>query len=219
MKSVNRILAGVVALVISGSLAQGQYINLLKDRSLQQWMTQSGDPVEKGWTIEPDGTLHLSGRGGNIITRQQFCDFELWFEFRISEKGNSGIKYRVRKYGKSLLGCEFQILDDEAFPKLPRNHLTASLYDIFPPMPNPTRRFTGDEFNVGHISVRGNRIQHSVNYQQTIDVCAGSAKWNTAVADSKFDKRVCFGQNRMGRIMLTDHNSEVWYRNIFIVRR
>lgn len=219
MKSVNRILLALTVCGMCGGAAQAQYIDLLKDRSLSQWMTQSGDPVEEGWTFDADGNLHLSGRGGNIITRRQYCDFELWFEFRISEKGNSGIKYRVKKYGNSLLGCEFQILDDEAFPKLPRNHLTASLYDIFEPMPNPTRRHRGDEWNVGHITVTGNRIQHAVNFQQTIDVCAGSCKWLNAVADSKFDKRYRFGQNRMGHIMLTDHNSEVWYRKIYIRRR
>lgn len=221
MKSVNRLVLALFVVVVSGATASAQtgYTNLLQDRSLQHWMTQSGDPVENGWTFDEDGSLHLQGRGGNIITRRQYCDFELWFEFRISEKGNSGIKYRVKKYGGSLLGCEFQILDDEAFPKLPRNHLTASLYDVFEPIPNPTRRHRGDEWNVGHILVRGNHIQHSVNYQQTINVCAGSAKWNAAVANSKFDKRERFGQNRLGRIMLTDHNSEVWYRNIFIAPR
>lgn len=222
MKSVNSLLVTLIVFVVSGGVASAQpggYIDLLKDRSLKHWMTQSGDPVEKGWEFDEEGSLHLNGRGGNIITRRQFCDFELWFEFRISEKGNSGIKYRVKKYGNSLLGCEFQILDDEAFPKLPRNHLTASLYDVFEPMPNPTRRNTGDEWNVGHITVRGNHIQHAVNFQQTINVCAGSSKWLSAVADSKFDKRERFGQNRLGRIMLTDHSSEVWYRNVFIAPR
>ena len=196
----------------------GQYIDLLPNRSLHHWMTGEGNSVEKGWTFDADGALHLASRGGNIVTRQEFADFELWFEFRISEKGNSGIKYRVRKYGPSLLGCEFQILDDSAFPKLPRKQITASLYDVFQPRSQPPRTNPVGEYNIGKVEVRGNRLRHWVNGQITIDECAGSARWADHIAQSKFHDRPGFGQNRCGRIMLTDHNSEVWYRNVYIRR-
>lgn len=175
--------------------------------------------MREGWTFDPDGTLHLQGAGGNIITREKYGDFELWFEFRISEKGNSGIKYRVKKYGNSLLGCEYQILDDDAFPGLPGKQLTASLYDVLPHRSSPIRRRTGSEFNVGKVLVQGNRIRHWINGQLTIDTCAGTPGWNAAIANSKFRDREHFGQNRYGHIMLTDHRSEVWYRNVFIGRR
>ncbi len=221
MKLANTIIVTLMISVWSGAIVDAQYTDLLKNRSLHQWMTESGDAVDSDWSFEPDGTLHLvaGSGGGHIITRRQYGDFELWFEFRISEKGNSGIKYRVRKYGTSMLGCEFQILDDEAFPELTRNHLTASLYDVFEPRANPTRRNSGDEFNVGKVLVQGNRIRHWVNGQLTIDECAGSNRWNAAVGDSKFRNRTGFGRNRCGHIMLTDHSSEVWYRNVFISSR
>jgi hypothetical protein len=72
---------------------------------------------------------------------------------------------------------------------------------------------------VGKILVQGNRIRHWVNGQLTIDEYAGTSRWLDAVQKSKFSQRERFGQNRFGRIMLTDHNSEVWYRNVFIARR
>ena len=219
MKCINGSLIVVVVSAVCSDFADAQYTDLLKNKSLHHWVTPSGESVREGWTFDPDGTLHLQGGGGNIITREKYCDFELWFDFRISEKGNSGIKYRVKKYGSSLLGCEYQILDDDKFPGLPAKQLTASLYDVFAPLSSPTRRHTGGEFNVGKILVQGNRIRHWINGQLTIDECVGTPRWNDAIANSKFNERHRFGQNRYGHIMLTDHRSEVWYRNVFISRR
>ena len=219
MKIVSSCLAVVLMSHLGSSAAEAQFTDLIANRSLNHWMTQSGGDVEKGWTFDPDNNLHLSGRGGNIITRRKYGDFELWFDFRISEKGNSGIKYRVQKYGRSLLGCEYQVLDDAAFPKLPRKQVTASLYDVFPPMFLPTSARAAGEFNTGKVLVQGNRIRHWVNGNITIDVCAGSPDWNAHIAKSKFSKRDGFGQNRYGHIMLTDHSSEVWYRTVFIRSR
>jgi len=216
VKVVFTLMCVVVCSLMCVSTAEAQWTDLIANRSLHHWMKPSGESVDQGWTFDSDGTLHLKGRGGNIITRRHYCDFELWFDFRISEKGNSGVKYRVKKYGTSLLGCEYQVLDDSAFPKLDRNHITASLYDIYEPMAKPTRVNPVGEFSTAKVLVQGNRIRHWVNGQLTIDVCAGSPGWNTHVQNSKFNKRDRFGQNRMGRIMLTDHNSEVWYRNVYI---
>jgi hypothetical protein len=206
----------ITTCVVFGDVSHAQYTDLLTNRSLHHWMTPSGENVQKGWAFDADGTLHLREKGGNIITREKYGDFELWFEYRISKGGNSGIKYRVRKYGTTLLGCEFQILDDDAFPNLDRNHLTASLYDVFEPMANPTRRRTGEQFNVGKVLVQGNRIRHWINGQLTIDDDTGTSRWNDAIENSKFSEHPGFGQNRCGHIMLTDHSSEVWYRNVFI---
>ena len=116
-----------------------QFDNLLEGQELNRWIKPGGADVTGGWQFEDGGVLHLNGKGGNIITREQYGDFELWFEFRIAPKGNSGIKYRVTQYGKSWLGLEYQVLDDAAFPKLTREHLTASLYDLATPIPDVTR--------------------------------------------------------------------------------
>ncbi len=206
-----------VLLLLTGRVsAQHSFTNLLPGRSLHHWMTESGRPVREGWAFDDDGTLHLQGRGGHIVTRCCYTDFELWFEFRISEGGNSGIKYRVRRYGDSLLGCEFQILDDAAFPDLSEKNKTASLYDVFAPRTQPVRVRPAGEFNVGRIVVRGQRLKHWINGQLTVDERAGSRRWRQHIQQSKFRDRRGFGCNRTGRIMLTDHHSEVWYRNVFI---
>lgn len=197
------------------TVSAGSWINLLEGQKLARWMTKDGAEPAGTWQFE-DGWLHLNGKGGNLITKEEYADFELWFEFRISEKGNSGIKYRVKKYGKSYLGLEYQVLDDSAFPKLTDEHKTGSLYDLVTPSPVKKRINPQGQMNVAKIRVQGNRIQHWVNGQLLIDTKANSETWLEYVKNSKFKKHAGFGENQLGRIMLTDHNCEVWYRNVYL---
>ncbi len=217
---VRRIVLFAVVLCLSVNSVSAQYTNLLANRSFEHWTKQNGSPVDGGWQFEEDGSLHLAGRGGNLITAEDYGDFDLWFEYRIAEEGNNGIKYRVQKYGNSLLGLEYQLQDDQAFPRMADKHRTASLYDIFVPSSSVfTRKYEPlGEWNVGHITVQNNRIRHWMNGNLIIDECAGSPEWETAVANSKFRNHEDFGQNRVGKLMLTDHNSEVWFRNVYIRR-
>lgn len=206
--------------VFSSSLWAQQYTNLLKNRSLSQWMLPNGSDVQKGWEFDSDGVLHLAGKGDNIITREEYGDFDLWFDYRIAEKGNSGIKYRVKTFGSSLLGCEYQIQDDASFPRLPGKHYTASLYDVFDKSsPILERKYAPDgEFNTGRIIVQNNRIRHWMNGNLIIDELDCSQRFQDAIADSKFKNQEGFGRNTIGRLMLTDHGTEVWYRNLYLRR-
>ena len=187
-------------------------------RTLNGWTTADGKPVTKGWEVV-DGAIHLNladGRGGNIVTAKEYANFDLRFEWKISPGGNSGIKYRVRNYGKSTLGCEFQIIDDEKSSdgKKPKSG-TGALYDIYPPGSNKYLKPVG-EFNTSRVVISGNRVQHWLNGQLILSVCIGSCDWFQKKAQSKFNNICGFSENRYGKIMLTDHGSEVWYRNIVL---
>ena len=217
----SRIVPALSILLMTAMLNQlqaQQYSNLLQDRSLSQWMLPNGADVETGWQVDADGTLHLSGKGDNIITRNEFRDFDLWFEYRIAEKGNSGIKYRVQKFGSSLLGCEYQIQDDASFPNLPAKHYTASLYDVIDRSSSIFERkyAPAGEFNVGRIIVQNNHIRHWMNGNLIIDELDCSPRFLDAIEQSKFRNQDGFARNQSGRLMLTDHGSEVWYRNLYI---
>jgi len=206
--------------LLTGTASAQQYTDLLKGRSLSQWMLPSGGDVQSGWSFDPNGTLHLVGKGDNIITKEDFGDFDLWFEYRISAKGNSGIKYRVMKYGNSWLGCEYQIQDDSAFPNLSAEHYTASLYDLFDITSPVLKRnyISADQFSVGRIIIQNHRIRHWMNGNLIIDERDDSQRFTDAVTNSKFKDQDGFGRNSVGKLMLTDHGSEVWYRNVYIRR-
>ncbi|MGC3968177.1 MAG: DUF1080 domain-containing protein [Pirellulales bacterium] len=184
-------------------------------KTLEGWTTAAGKPVPAGWEIA-DGVIHLKrgekGKpgGGNIVTAHDYGDFSLSFDWKIAPKGNSGIKYRVRNYGKSTLGLEYQMYDDGR--KLEKGS-TASLYDLYPPngaaLPNPP-----GEWNTGRIVVRGNRIEHWLNGKQVVVAYVGSSEWQKRIEASKFNKYDDFAENRVGKLMITDHGSEVWLRNV-----
>ena len=183
---------------------------------LSGWVTSSGEPVTSGWEVT-DGAIHLNkqeDRAGNIITDVEFGDFDLSFEFKIASGGNSGLKYRVRKFGGRTLGCEYQILDDPgASGAQPTKGSTGSLYDVYEPDAATFSLNPVDEFNSARIVVRGNLIQHWLNERLIVTAIVGDAEWEHRIADSKFSDVEGFGRNRFGKLMLTDHGSEVWYRN------
>lgn len=192
---------------------------LLAGETLDNWMTLDGKPVTQGWEVV-DGAIHLNRgkkRAGHIVTRHEYGDFELSFEWKIAERGNSGLKYRVRKYGRKTLGCEYQIYDDGKTGGALGRGSTGSLYALYEPASEMQLNAPG-EFNSSRIIVRGNHIEHWMNGLKVVSAEVGSPEWDRRLASSKFAPNPEFSRNRFGRIMLTDHGAEVWYRNIRIQR-
>ena len=135
------------------------------------------------------------------------------FEWKIAERGNSGIKYRVRSYGGKILGCEYQVYDDAATKgKVKPKSSAGALYDLYEP--NDTKHLKpAGEFNQARIVVKGDKIEHWLNGQLIVSATVGDEQWQRRVAASKFSDVPDFSLNPRGKLMLTDHGSEVWYRN------
>lgn len=184
-------------------------------KSLAGWTTQDGKPVTQGWEVI-DGAIHLKKEGkrsGHIVTAQEYGDFDLSFEWKIAERGNSGIKYRVRSYGGKVLGCEYQIYDDAATKgKVKPKNSAGSLYDLYEPNDLKLLKPAG-EYNQARIVVKGNKIEHWLNGQLIVSATVGDEEWQRRIAASKFNDAKDFSLNPRGKLMLTDHGSEVWYRN------
>lgn len=188
---------------------------LFDGKTLDNWTTLDGKPITTGWEVV-DGVIHLNkeqGRAGHIITKHEYGDFELSFDWKIATGGNSGVKYRVQKYGNKTLGCEYQIYDDAGARKLKPRNSAGSLYDLYEPNEHKQLNATG-EFNSTRIVVQGDRIEHWLNGKQILAATVGSPDWDERIAASKFSEEKNFGENRFGKIMLTDHGSEVWYRKV-----
>lgn len=202
----------------SVSNQSGEWVSLFNGTSLDGWTTVSGKPVTKGWEVV-NGELHLSvdgERGGAIVTDREYTNFELLFSWRIAPGGNNGIKYRVRNYGGATLGLEYQIIDDEGHKsKLKPLHRTGAIYALYAADESRFLR-PPSEYNDGRIVVRDGQIEHWLNGQQVAFANVGSDEWMRRVAESKFAKREGFGQYRTGKIMLTDHKSEVWFRYVVL---
>ena len=170
----------------------------------------------KGWVVE-EGWLHGLGKGGgDILSDGEYDQFELEWEWKLAPGGNSGLKYFVLETRKSALGHEYQMLDDDlnedgklAFGK----HVTASFYDVFKPSVKPPTRPMG-EINQSRIRVRGNHVEHWLNGTKVLEYDCGSPEVRAAVAESKFKNVSGFGDRVEGHILLQDHGSQVWFRNL-----
>lgn len=205
----------IVCLVTASAWSQDSPPSIFDGQTLNGWTTMDGQPVTRGWEVI-DGMIHLppsEDRSGNIITDHDIGNFILSFDFKISPRGNSGIKYRVRDINGNMLGCEYQVFDDDHPDHViePKNS-TGSLYDVYEPVADKPLNPAG-EWNSAKIVVQDYWIEHWLNGQQILRVLVGSREWYDRIAKSKFNDDPGFGQNRFGRIMLTDHGSEVWYRN------
>jgi hypothetical protein len=173
------------------------------------------------WVVENNCLKHLAGNhggaGGDIITLAQFNDFEFWFEWRVAEGGNSGVKYFVTEERDGPIAHEYQVLDDEKHPdgKIGPHRQTAAFYDVLSPTSEKLLRPAG-EFNFSRVIVRGNHVEHWLNAKKVLEYELDSEPLRAAIAKSKFKNVAGFGKKLKGHILLQDHGDEVCYRNLKI---
>ncbi len=169
---------------------------------------------DKGWVIE-DGILKkMAGiRGGDIITTDEFNDFDLQWEWRIAPRANNGIKYFITEERNQAVGHEYQMIDDSIIDI--KKEQTGSLYDVLPPTASTPIRPPG-EWNHSRVLVRGNHVEHWLNGEKVLEYELGGEELKAAVARSKFKNVKDFGTKIKGHILLTDHRDEAWFRNIKI---
>lgn len=186
-------------------------------KSLAQWRSYKKPDLSSGWAIE-NGCLTRVGRAGDIISREQFGDFDLKLEWRISDSGNSGIFIRGDESGKSIhhTGYEMQILDnvghhDSSDP----THRAGAYYDMIAPDHDTTQPV--GYWNRVHIIARGPKIEFWLNEKRTANFEQGSEQWQALYQQSKFTDRPAYGTLLKGHIGFQDHWDKVWFRNIRIL--
>jgi len=211
------------------ALEKKQGYRLLWDgKSSKGWTAANGSafPAE-GWQIR-DGIFSVQkdipgekAKGGDIVTKKEFSAFELKFDFKLTNAANSGLKYFVNNLGGSVLGLEYQILDDENHPDaklgIKGNRTQASLYDIMPAKKIPYSLKKVGEWNQGMIRVYpDNKVEHWLNGIRVLEFQRGSAEFIENIARSKFKAVKGFGTAAKGKILLQDHGDEVFFRSIKI---
>lgn len=221
--------AAVMMLVVAGALASAYpsaeaagsgFRPLFNGTDLTGWRGYKGTPLPTKWRVE-DGAIVLGaeGTGGDLVTADEFSDFELQLEWKISEGGNSGIIYFVNELPTARAtystGPEMQVLDDAKHSdgKLP-SHRAGALYDLIPASVAAAKPV--GEWNKVRIVARGGRIEHWLNGRKIVATTYGDDAWRAMVAKSKFKAMPDFAKVPRGRIALQDHGDRVWYRAIRI---
>lgn len=199
------------------------WILLFNGKNLDGWTAVGKTTLpEQGWVVE-DGAIIAnkagSARGGDLITKNEYGEFDLQFEYKLSKGANSGVKYFFHKYGTSWLGCEYQAIDEENHPEkdhLTGVHQTASLYDIYETQIKAPVKPYG-EWNKGRILSKGSKVTHFLNGKKVLTYDRMGQEFKEAVKKSKFKDAVpTFGTIDKGYILLQDHQDEVYFKNIKI---
>lgn len=190
---------------------------LFDGTSTNGWHGYLKGTTVKGWTTA-NGVLSTTGKNGDIVTDQEFENFELVADWKITEQGNSGIFYYIvedtinkRMYES---GPEFQIIDNLNYPQeLQENQVTGSASDVLKPEMDATNPI--GEWNTTKIIAKNGLVEHWLNGKKILSFDMNSDEWKEAVAKSKFAP-LNYAKVFKGRIGLQDHGNFVAYRNIKI---
>jgi hypothetical protein len=203
---------------------------LFNGKNAKQWR---GAYMEKfptqGWLVDNGMLTHLaatggeSNSGGDIITLEQYDNFEFKVDFRIAEGANSGIKYFVNEIQPrpegSAKGLEFQILDDVKHPDAKNgrdgNRTCGSLYDLITANTSKVVNPPG-EWNTAHIISNGKHVEHWLNGKLVVSYDRDSESFKQLIAISKYKDISGFGLWEKGHILLQDHGDRVNFKNIKI---
>lgn len=207
---------------------------LFDGESFDGWRTLGSDSVFTAyWKIE-NGVLKKMDRGkvparadgqpqqgGDLMTIDTYENYELSWEWALFADGNSGLKYNVSEEMSmesgsehSALGFEYQMLDDSSdeYGDLKPSQFSGSLYDLLPAENIHLKPF--GEFNQSRLRIDGDQVTHWLNGQKVLSYSFGSTELRTAYENSKFAKIPGFIDKRKGHIVLQDHITEAWFRNI-----
>ncbi len=181
----------------------------------------------RGWIVR-DGELRgefrkgmESGDGGDIVTREVYRNFEMYFDWKLGPGGNSGVKYFVEerqpKPTGSQPGYEYQIIDDATYiyqgKKLSPELKTASIYDVVA-ADKPDVQI--GVWHRSHIRVQGDHLEHWLDGKKVVDADRKSALFQQGVTRSKFHDYPGFARISTGHILLQDHGHNVAFKNLKI---
>lgn len=196
---------------------------LFDGKTTEGWRGYLEENVGNGWIVE-DGMLACLGKGGDIggdiITTDQYGNFELTLEWKISAGGNSGVFYHVvedTQYAAAYMtGPEYQLIDDAGYPgDLEPWQEAGADYAMYVAGENK-KLMPAMEWNRTRIVFDNGRVEHWLNGEKIVAFEAWSEEWEERVAKGKWKDFPAYGQARIGHIGLQDHGDRIWFRNIKI---
>jgi hypothetical protein len=193
------------------------------------WHTYGTDTIGTAWKVQ-DSTLHLNAShkgdwqtkdGGDIVTSDEFVNFDLQLDWKISEGGNSGIMFYVNedtsKYQYAWnSGPEMQIADNEKNEdgKVYKSR-AGDLYELFATGSQP---YVKPAMQWNHVEIKSNngKLDLYMNNHHVLDTTLWDYAWKKNIAGTKFKDMPGFGTYKKGKVALQDHGADVWFKNIKI---
>ena len=197
---------------------------LFDGKTLNGWRDYNGTGITAPWVVE-DGTLAALGQGddgnGYIVTEKQYENFELVFDWKIAEGGNSGILYHVVERPQYsvpyVTGPEFQIIDNVGFPgELEDWQMACADYAMYVADASKTNLKPVGEWNISKIVFDNGHVEHWLNGEKVVEFEAWTDDWFERKNSGKWESAPEYGLARKGHFSLQDHGDRAWYRNIKI---
>ena len=190
---------------------------LFDGADMSAWRGYRDAKVPEGWHVT-NGTIAKTSPVEDIVSKEEFSDFDLRIEWKIGEGGNSGIFYRGSEEFDKIYWTapEYQLLDDiKAADNKTRLTCAGAAYGLYPSPPG--HLMPVGEWNATRIVAKGPHIEHWLNGFKLLEYEMGSPDWQARMKASKFAAWPKYGQLRTGHLALQgDHNGTLAFRNIKI---
>ncbi|MEP6615621.1 MAG: DUF1080 domain-containing protein [Ginsengibacter sp.] len=202
---------------------------LFNGKNTSGWHTYGKSGPGSAWKAE-DSSLHLDASikkdwqtkdGGDLVTDDEYENFDLSLQWKISEAGNSGIMFYVHedtsKYQYSWnTGPEMQVADNEKNEdgKIEKSR-AGDLYDL---VASTSQKFVkpAGQWNLVEIISDKGKLDFFMNDQHVLSTMLWTDEWKKLIAGTKFNTMTGFGMFKKGKIALQDHGADVWFRDIKI---
>jgi hypothetical protein len=194
---------------------------LFDGNSTEKWRGyKKTDFPSANWKVE-DGVLKTNPNAQpiDLVSKEEYGDFDLRVEWKVTPGANSGIIYRANEEGEEAwqTGPEMQILDDDKHADGKNPKTTAgALYALIAPT-NKTLKPVG-KWNKVRVIARGNHIEHWLNGKKVVEYDMNSPELQALIKESKFAPFLKFAKLPSGHVVLQHHQDEVWFRDIKIRR-
>ena len=165
----------------------------MTEEQLAEAQVAADQKMREHWTVE-DGVIVFDGRGDSLCTMKDYADFEMFVDWKIKEKGDSGI------YVRGL--PQIQIWDP-ANTKIGSGGLYNNKNNPSQPLVNADNPV--GEWNTFYIKMVGSQVTVRLNGQLVVDNVVLENLWEP-------EKPVYSSE----QIELQNHGNTLWFRNIYL---
>ncbi|MDF2158639.1 DUF1080 domain-containing protein [Algoriphagus sp. CAU 1675] len=190
------------------------------------WRAFNADTMPPNWIIEDGALKGLGATGGEdfggdiVFGAMEFEEFEMSFDWKISEGGNSGVFYHVVEDPKYKApyetGPEYQVIDQIGFAQpLEKWQSVGADYAMTEPDFEGVVKPAG-EWNSSKIIFSTKGASYWLNGKKTVEFVPYSEEWLANRNSGKWNDFPDYCIAKKGLIALQDHGDAVWFKNIKI---